>query len=98
MPGIHLAGDPERLCSGWINGIKRCLSPAAEGLLRVAGGEKEAPQRRFADPGCAAAVDYQVTSGSSMSIGNGRSTLTLVRKTPVMFQRFSLLAAHSPPY
>jgi len=26
---------------------------------------------------------YQVTSGSSISIGNGRSTLTLLRKTPV---------------
>jgi cholest-4-en-3-one 26-monooxygenase len=24
MPGIHLTGQPERLRSGWINGIKRC--------------------------------------------------------------------------
>lgn len=28
-------------------------------------------------------TDYQVTSGSSMSIGNGRSSFTLRRKTPV---------------
>jgi cholest-4-en-3-one 26-monooxygenase len=23
MPGIHKAGEPERLRSGWLNGIKR---------------------------------------------------------------------------
>ncbi len=24
MPDIHKAGEPERLRSGWINGIKKC--------------------------------------------------------------------------